>query len=478
MARVRSVGWRSARWYGEPAAAGAPAGAVPALPGPTGSAVAGFQADDKPLAAGVLDERYLVAKWPWQGVQWSLSYVAFLMYVFVVTSYTLPLGTATMVATMLGIFMGERIRFTPAGAMLALFYVIATVAFIGSDWKEFTSEQWVDMAKILVVFFAAQIVLDTKERVRFFVFFYLGVFALYPVRGAIFNYFIYHATEQGRVGWNQLFENPNDISALLLFPFALALGLISVERNKQLRTLAMGALICIPLVLALAQSRGAMLAFMGGGALFFMRNKRARMMMLVGAAVVSLVFVTLAPQGLWQRMSSLEQVTAKGQAAALADEGSMEQRLEIWKVSVVVIAQHPIVGVGPGSYPFAHVFAARDPEVLKTAGGLRDAHSTYFTILAEYGIFGFAVWMAAIFIVLAKAKRVRTLIENQLPRHAQQLLLAEIGMISYGAAAVFGTYVTFPFTYIQLAIIWGLAESAEKVAKELGIGVQGIRRLA
>jgi O-antigen ligase len=209
-----------------------------------------------------------------------------------------------------------------------------------------------------------------------------------------------------------------------------------------------------------------------------MQNKRARMMMFVGAAVVGLVFAVLAPDQLWKRMSSLEQVSAKGQAAQLADNGSMEQRLEIWKVSVVVIAQHPLLGVGPGSYPFAHVFAARDPNVLQTAGGLRDAHSTYFTVLAEYGTVGFVVYMIAPVLVLLKSRKARKAIQRQLPRHAQQLLLAEIGLVSYGAASVFGTYILVPFTYLSLAIVWALAETAEKDARDLAVGGPVVSRTA
>lgn len=466
MARSRNVGWRSARFYGEPASAGAAGTLTRALPSPTGIEAAGSTA----VPGGLIDEHLLVAKWPWEGVNWSLGYVGFLAYVWVVTTYTLPIGTATMIAAILGAFLGDRPRLTQSGVLFLLFFGVCTISFLGSDWKVFTLEFWTGIAKLLLVFAVAQIVLNTRERVRFFVFFYLGTFALYPVRGAIFNYFLYHATEQGRVGWNNLFENPNDISALLLFPFGLALGLVSVERNKTLRYLAMGALICIPLVLALAQSRGAMLSFMGGVVLFFLQNKRARMMMIGGAAVVTIVFATLAPDQLWKRLSTLEEAAGAGSLAAADDLGSAEQRFEIWKVSVVVIAQNPIIGVGPGSYPFAHVFAARDPEVLRTAGGLRDAHSTYFTLAAEFGIFGFALYMGAGLVVWLKSRRVRERIQARMPRHAQQLLLAEIGLISYAASAVFGTYIIFPFTYIQLAIVWGLAEMAELNANELGVG--------
>jgi len=469
MARIRSVGWRSARWYGQPAAVGAPAGALLPLPGSQASATSGLVAGDKPLVAGALDERYLVAQWPWQGVRWSLSYVAFLAYVFVVTSYTLPIGTAAMLAALGGIFLGERVRVTNAGVLLLVFLGVGTISYLGSEWRQFTSDGWSDLAKMLLVFLSAQVILDSKERLRFFIFFYLAVFAFYPIRGSLFNYFIYHETVEGRAVWNQQFADPNDLAALLLFPMSLALGLITVERNKQLRLLAMGALFFIPFVLALAQSRGAMLAFMGGGGLLFLRNRRARKMMLLGASVVGIVFATLAPDQLWKRMSSLEQIGAHGEAAQKVDEGSMEQRLEIWKVATVVIMEHPVLGVGPSSYPFANVFAARNPEVLRTAGGLRDAHSTYFTLMAEYGVFGFALWIGAVLLVLIKADRARRLIEGRLPRHAQQLLLAEVGLVSWGIAAVFGTWIIGPFTYIGLATLWALAEVAEKNAADVGI---------
>lgn len=469
MARGRSVGWRSAKWYGPPAAQAAVGPAVGALPRPRGTA-APDTADSAP--AGVLDERLLVAQWPWQGVHWSLAYFAFLVYVFVITSYTLPLGTVAMSTALIGLFAGERIRFTPAGGLYLVWFAIGTVAYLGSSWKPFTGESYTGILKIMLVFFAAQIVLNSRERIRFFVFFYLGVIALYPVRGALFNYFIYHATEGGRVGWNNIFENPNDISALILFPFALSVGLIYVERNKVLRFLSMGALICIPLVLALAQSRGAMLAFMGGGGIFFIRNKRARKLMLIGTGVVALVFATLAPQQLWERLSSLEQATSSGNLAAANDAGSAQQRWDIWKVSIQVIKAHPVFGVGPGSYPFEHVFAARDPsmrQVASMAGGLRDAHSTYFTLMAEYGVFGFLVYIAAAVTVWYKSRSVRLRIQAQMPQHAQQLLLAEIGMLMFGAAAVFGTFINLVFTYLQHAIVWALAEAAEMNAKELGV---------
>ncbi|MBV6521924.1 MAG: hypothetical protein MNPFHGCM_02068 [Gemmatimonadaceae bacterium] len=467
MARVRSVGWRSARWYGTPATAGAPSLAVQQLPATPGAAP-GVNSE-QPAGTGVLDERYLVSQWPWVGVRWSLAYIAFLTYVFVVTSYTLPIGTAAMLAVLFGCFLGERVRLTPVGVMLCLFLVVGGISYAGSDWKPFTNEILSDLAKMVLVFLSAQVVLDSKERLRFFLFFYLFAFAFYPIRGSLFNYFIYHETVEGRAVWNQQFADPNDLAALLLLPMSLGLGLLTVERNKKLRFLAMGSLIFIPFVLALAQSRGAMLAFLAGAGLLFLRNKRAQKMMLVGAGVIAIVFVTLAPDQLWKRMSSLEQVGAKGAAAQAVDEGSMEQRLEIWKVSTIVIKEHPVLGVGPGSYPFAHVFAARDPEVLDTAGGLRDAHSTYFTLMAEYGVIGFAIWIGFVLMILKKADGARRRLEKRLPRHAQQLLMAEIGLISWGIAAVFGTWIIGPFTYIGLAILWAMAESGEKLAVDMGI---------
>jgi hypothetical protein len=56
--------------------------------------------------------------------------------------------------------------------------------------------------------------------------------------------------------------------------------------------------------------------------------------------------------------------------------------------------------------------------------------------------------------------------EPVLPRHAQQLYYAEAGLLAFAASATFGSYANLAFTYVQLAIVYALAETGENLALE------------
>jgi len=232
----RQRGWRSARWSTE---GGNPGAATLPLPAP-GRVTAGRARGRAPAAFGVFRN-----EWPWQGVQWSLGYIAFLGYIVSIITYALPIGSASMIVAMLAITLGGKDRWNVPMSTILPFAGFVLIAFLGFRVTRFTSFRFngwqpiTDLVKVMIIFFVAISVLSTWERVRFFIFVYLGAFGLYPVRGAIFNFFIYHASTQGRVSWNFIFENPNDFSTLVLLPLALALAAFHVEPNKWVKRAAM-----------------------------------------------------------------------------------------------------------------------------------------------------------------------------------------------------------------------------------------------
>src|SRR4029450_5074735 len=65
------------------------------------------------------------------------------------------------------------------------------------------------MVKLWVIALVAANALRTRQQIRFFLFFWLACFAFYPVRGALFNYYLYGEKLAGRAIWNYTFNNPN-----------------------------------------------------------------------------------------------------------------------------------------------------------------------------------------------------------------------------------------------------------------------------
>jgi len=42
-------------------------------------------------------------RWPWRGVQWSLTYVGFLGYIYAITTYRFPIGDVSIVLALIGL---------------------------------------------------------------------------------------------------------------------------------------------------------------------------------------------------------------------------------------------------------------------------------------------------------------------------------------------------------------------------------------
>jgi O-antigen ligase len=428
-------------------------------------------------AAGALPP---LRRFPWQGVQWSVPYVAYLVYVFVIVSYRFPIGAVAAAVALISLpIAGEPLRFPPIMGWVVGFYLVAIVGYKGTQFSQPTWDSLIDLGKVVLLFWVALCVLTTRERIRFFIFFYLAVFAYYPVRGAIFNKFVYGASEGGRFAWNYVFENPNDLSALLFFPFGLALGVLVTESDKWVRRAALVGVAVMPLIMFLAQSRGAIIAlFVAGVAMFFQMKGRNRMRFIVGAAAVGVVLAIFAPDSVWERLGALRQATGSGDLAAANDQNSARQRYEIWKVARKVFADHPALGVGWDAYPNAHRVYGRLPQFDPIARGGRDAHSTYLTATAETGIPGALMLIGIVLAAVIPAVRARRLTRQLLPGYSQQIYFCLLALFAFGVAAIFGSYLRFNLAWVQIAVVYVVAQQGLEDLDRVTSGGARLRRVS
>ncbi len=237
---------------------------------------------------------------------------------------------------------------------------------------------------------------------------FLGFFAFYPVRGALFSYFIYHGTVEGRAAWNYIYSNPNDLAALcLLAAFVHRSECWSANARAWVRYCAMAGAVMLPFVILLTQSRGAFIALVVFALVILkgQKKRRGKILLLAGAAAV--VIALAAPSSVWQRLGTSLNVTNAQSAATAHDEGSARQRLEIWRVARTIFAENPITGVGLGAYSDAHYVYSQRPEFDPIALGHRDAHSTYFHLLAETGAVGFVLFFTMVGATVYDAERTR-----------------------------------------------------------------------
>jgi probable O-glycosylation ligase (exosortase A-associated) len=385
-------------------------------------------------------------------VDWSISYAALLLYVVIITTYRIPFGSVVITIALVGLVMERRPRLSGLMVWLGGLFAVAFMTQFSSPWPTVVRSELIDFAKVIVIVLVATTTLNTKARIRLFMIVSLAAFAMYPARGALFNYFLSGYSLLGRAIWNNIYANPNDMAAFTLLQLSVAAALVVKEPRGLYRLGAVAALVVTPLIILLTQSRGGFLGAAVFGLLAFTMYRRK--MRLVGLlAIVGVVAVLILPSAAWDRFAMVKTIGQGGTESleTLEDDGSAQQRYEIWQTSFRIIQDHPVVGTGWGAYKRAN--AHYSPQL-----GNRDTHSTYFNIAAELGIPGLLLFVGLLVATFMRAQKARKLLTRTDPYSAMQIRFVALGLLGFLIAAVFATYSGITLFYLHIALIWSLAD--------------------
>jgi O-antigen ligase len=330
------------------------------------------------------------------------------------------------------------------------------------------------VVKLWFIALVAANALRTREQLRFFLTFWLACFAFYPVRGAIFNYYIYHENLFGRAIWNYIFSNPNDLALYCILQLSMAFGLNAIEEKGPVRHGARLGMAVVPFLILITKSRGAFLGFAVFLA-FVLSGHRRRAQAIILTLLVGGLVLAVAPSGVLDRVFALKNIESTGNVAAADEEGSAEQRYEIWKVARSIIREHPVVGVGLGAYPAAHRLNSRRSQFKPTARGARDTHSTYLNVTAELGFVGLIIFLSSYAGLMLAVDKQRRRAKKLRPLTAQTLFMLEAGLLGFFTAATFGSAAHVSFLILHATMMWCIAEL---VRRELDTVAARRRKLA
>lgn len=390
-------------------------------------------------------------------VEWTIPFLALLAYMFAVTTFQLAIATAAMIVALAGLVLRPApIRLPGFMVAFAAFLVWSLFGYTQSYFPSLTLDAVIELGKVWLVALVAVNALRTRGKVRVFLVFYLGCFALYPVRGTLYNYIVGEMTN-GRTAWNFIYQNPNDLAALCLLQLSMAAGLVVTDRSRWVRIAALGGCVLLPLVVLITQSRGAGIA-LGIFVLLAWLGHRRKLRSFVALVILGAIAASFAPDATWIRLGGLRNIGDTDNLESVDPEGSARQRFEIWKVALHVIGEHPLVGVGVGSYPEAHQRAAQSDRFDPTARGRRDPHSTYLHVAAETGLIGGLLFGALILVAISGARRIYRLAVGTRPREAQQLRFLVLGLVVFFVAGIWGSFAHLSYTYLHLALLWALGD--------------------
>ena len=393
-------------------------------------------------------------------ISWTICFVGFLLYIYVVTTYQLPLGDVAVAVALVGLLIQRGSIQVPQPVVLyAAMLAWCALGLAWSRWPLLVQEELIAMGKLALILLVAANALRSRSQLRFFIIFWLACYALFPVRGTYVNYFVAGYSEFGRALWNYMYANSNDLAAMSLLMLGLAAGVAATERRKELRYGALAGVLVLVLLIFLTQSRAGILGLAVFGLLAFVGHRKRGRLIALGL-VLALVVGAFAPASVWDRLSGLRNATDVTRLGEVDPEGSAETRFQIWQTALRIIDDHSLTGVGLGTYPLAN----REYAPLL---GRVDTHSTYLNVLAELGAPGLLIFLGLVFGTLLGAERVRRRCRRLLPGAAQQLYYHEIGLLAYMVSGIWGSFSRINFLYVSLILLYALARACESERRAL-----------
>lgn len=242
--------------------------------------------------------------------------------------------------------------------------------------------------------------------------------------------------------------DPNDLSLVLMFPLAFAIGLATTKGGSvSVRLLSSIIIILLMAAVIATQSRGGLLgslAVLGVFAIKLIRSKA--LLILIGIVATGVLFVAA---GISDR--------ASGGAAEEGIDASAMGRLYAWEAAIGMALDNPLTGVGLDNFYSNYYFYSPHWDGLNHA-----VHSTWFGVLAETGILGLVVFICFIGSLIRTARRtLRSLDNNEHPRSHQLLACANSVYAGLLGIIVSGTFLTQGFNwpiYILAALTVAVAK--------------------
>jgi O-antigen ligase len=227
----------------------------------------------------------------------------------------------------------------------------------------------------------------------------------------------------------------NRYAQIMLMLVPLGMMQFFAERTILAR-LAMGACtVLAALGSTLGFSRGAFIGFaLLLVAMTVLRYVRARQLAFVGACMVLVALVVPQIGSRIQTLDPIMGVVSNGIPDRPDD--SVLSRVTENVAALLVVADHPLLGVGPGQFPQHYREYAAEVALLTKAED-REAHNLYLDVAAETGLLGLAAFLGAVLVTLGQLARARRRWLRDRPDIALLATGLSLALLTYLATGLF-----------------------------------------
>jgi len=353
---------------------------------------------------------------------------------------TMPVVQIVAIVTFIGMLMSKEVKrmvWSREIIMLVIFIVWMGV----TTTQAFNSgEAWIQYEKVIkiqILTFMTLLLLTSREKVNILVWAIVFSLGFYGVKGGIFT------IAKGGVHRVQgppgtFIAGNNELALAMVMTIPLMYYLYMHERHKWLKPGLMAAMILTAISAFGTQSRGALVALILTGTMFWLKS-RNKLLTAVLVAFAGLVGLSLMPEEWFARMRTIE--TYDQDQSALG-------RINSWWTALH-LANDRIMGGGFETW-IPSVFARYAPD----PANVRDVHSIYFEVLGEHGWPGLILFLSLLVMTWVKCRSIMHFAKNQPEALWAKDLAAmiQVSMVAYMSAGAFLGLAYFDYIYHLIAV--------------------------
>ena len=218
--------------------------------------------------------------------------------------------------------------------------------------------------------------------------------------GALVGFFRNTGLNNGR--YTGLGFNPGDLAFILALAIPVSLYLAVHERRNLLVWVAGTATVAAFCAIILTASRGSLIACIPTLVItpfLFPKLRWGRnLMILTVLALAGIGAWLFMPESSWSRLSTI---------GSEISSGTLNERTMIWQIGWQIFGQAPFQGVGSeafaGTAEHSLGLASNSNTDMGVANARLAAHNTFFSILLEEGVIGFALFFALLITLVLSA---------------------------------------------------------------------------
>lgn len=353
---------------------------------------------------------------------------------------TWPVASLVAGCTLIGlVFTRDRqnpFLSAPVWALLAFTsWICVTLPF--SMYLDPSISLWTRSLKIFLMLFVTLALVNTREKLSWFIGLCVFSLAFYGIKGGVFTL----ATGGNFRVWGPagFIQGNNEIALALVMVLPLMRYVHLQLRRPWLRHAMAVAMVLTAVTVLGTYSRGALLALAAMSAVLWIKSER-KVLWGVLLVLCALAILSVMPEQWWARMDTIK--TYERDESALG-------RINAWIMAWNLARDHFFGGGFSIYYP--EVFLRYSPEPDR----VHAAHSIYFQVLGEHGFVGLFLFVLIGWLTWRKCARLQALARaNPEIQWAGQLgSMIQVSMVGFAVGGAFLSLAYFDLPYDMMAMV-------------------------